>query len=354
MKYRIYFVVALVVLSLFLYMFFVIRDSGMIKLQDMRLSNPEDIVQVILTGTDGEKVLLEQPPGGEWLLNDTTHADHHAVNRMLSILGRLELRMPVSMAQRQEVMQNFNKAGVKVDLYAIRYMIRLPGELKFFPRKKQVGAYMLADAPGVNGSHILAGRSDQPWHVYLPGLENGIRNVFSLDPHAWQSPVVIRISPGRIKKVTANFPGNPGHSYLLVMDGSDFSFVDGKGSELDPESISRVHLGRFLNAFRELYYEELIPGSSSDLPADLLKENMFMSLQVTDLDGVETEMLFFRKAIPGNGSLISDLRDYDPNRFYLKTAHGDYAVALYYMFQPVMRPLSYFIKKTEKQENLPE
>ncbi len=353
MKSRIYFIVALVVLSLLLYMFFVVRDSGMSTQQDLRLSKSEDIVQVILTGPEGEKVVLEQNPDGEWLLNDTIHADHHAVNNMLNILRRMEVRIPVSMVQRQEVMEEFSKAGVKVDIYAKRHLIRLPRGVNIFPGRKHVAGYVLADATDMEGTYILAGRSDQPWLVHLPGLENGIRSVFSPDPHAWRSPVVISISPDRIKKIRAHFPGNPGQSFQLTIDGSDFLFIDGKGSELDPESISRVHLGRFLNAFRELYYEKLLPGSANDQPADL-KHPMFFSLTIIDVDGTETELLFFRRNAPDDGTLISDQRDYDPNRFYLRTEQGDYALALYFIFQPVIRPLTYFLQNTEGQENFTE
>ena len=353
MKSRIYFVAALVVLSLLLYVFFVVRDSGMTIQQEMRILVSEDIVQVILTGQDEDKLMLAQDPKGEWLLNDTIPADHHAVNNMLNILRRMEVRMPVSMAQRQEVMQKFGKAGVKVDLYVVRHVIRLPRGLNIFPRKKHVGSYMLADAPGVEGSHILAGRSDQPWLVHLPGAENGISDLLSLDPNAWRSPVVMKVPPERIKKVTAHFPGNPEHSFQLGIDHSDFLFVDGNGSKVPPEYISRVRLERFLNALRELYYEKLLPGSANDQPADLVAP-MFFSLKVMDIDGDETELLFFRRKPPDDGTLISDERDYDPNRFYLKTEHGDYALALYYILQPVIRPLTYFLQNAEEQENFTE
>ena len=348
MKSRIYFFAALVVLSLLLYMFFVVRDSGMTMPQELRLKGSEDIVQVVLGGQDEARLKLEQKIGGEWFLNDTTPADHHAVNNMLNILHRMEVRMPVSMVGRQEVIQKISEAGVRVDLYVVRHIVRFPRGLNFFPRKKYVGSYMLADAPGAEGSYVLAGSSDQPWLVHLPGTENGIRSVFSLDPHDWRSPVVISMPPERIKKIAANFPGHPGQSFQLSLDGSDFLFIDGNGKEVHPEDISRMRLGRFLNAFRELYHEKLLPGSANEHPADLLAP-MFYSLKVLDIDGVETELLFFRRKTPDDGTLISEKRDFDPNRFYLKAGHDDYALALYFIFQPVIRPVSYFLLNDEEE-----
>lgn len=348
MKPRIYFVVALVVLSLLLYMFFIVRDQGMIMPHELRLEVSEDIVQIVLGTQDEARLALVQSPEGEWFLNDTVPADHHAVNNMLNSLRRIEVRMPVAIAQREEVMEEFSEAGVKVDIYAERYLVRLPRGLNIFPRKKLVASYIVADAPGMESTYIMAGSDDQPWLVHVPGTENGIRSVFSLDPNAWRSPVVISMPPERIRKITAHFPGNPGQSFQLTIDGPDFLFVDGNGTEIHPGDISRIRLGRFLNAFRELYYEKRLPVSASEQPSDLLTP-MFYSLTITDIDGVETELLFFRRKTPDDGTLISEKRDYDPNRFYLKTAHGDYALALYFIFQPVIRPLSYFLHNDEEE-----
>jgi hypothetical protein len=350
MKSRIYFVAALAILSLLLYMFFVGRDAGRSVPEVIRTSLSEDIVKISLAGADGNLVMLEKSSSDEWLLNDSLLADAIAVNSLLNRLRRAEVRMPVPGEGRQEAIKKLSDEGVRMELYGSRHLIKLPGDAGLFRRTKRIGRFTLADAPDVNIGYILTGSSDRPWLIVLPGIERGISGLLGADPLAWRSPVVLNIAPERMKKIEACLPGHPEQSFDLSFDNRGFQFIDGEGRKINSADISSLRLGRFLSTFRELYYEKLLPGSSNEPPDDLMKERMFFSLQVTDTEGNETELMFFRRKPADDGSLVSDKRDYDPNRFYLKTEHGDYAVALYYIFQPVMRPLSYFLQNAGRQE----
>jgi hypothetical protein len=354
MKSRVYFVIALAILSLLLYMFFIGRDSGRSVPEVIRESLSEDIVKISLTSADGKHVTLEKTSPDEWLLNDSLLADAIAVNALLSRLRRAEVRMPVPEEDRQDVKNKLSDEGVRLELYGSRHLIKLPGDAGLFRRIKRLGRFVLADALDDNISFVLTGGNDRPWQIALPGAEVGISGLLSVDQSAWRSPVVLNVSPGSIKKIEAHFPGRPEQSFDLFLDNQSFQFIDGGARKINTADISNLRLGRFLSAFRELYYEKLLPGSSNEPPADLMRERMFFTLQVTSIEGDETELLFFRRKPPDDGSLVSGIRDYDPNRFYLKTEHGDYAVALYYIFQPVIRPLSYFMENHGHQEKKAE
>ncbi len=299
----------------------------------------DEISAVLLRQGDDRVVYLEIDEGA-WILNHEYMAHMPAIRDLLSTLRRLEVRRPVSVSARDEKAEKLRESGVRVDVYSKGYIIKLPGERGVFPHQRRIRSfYVGGDDTDNTVTYMLDAAGNHPYEVHMPGVESSLAEVFEPDVNLWRDAVVLRLEPGDIARVEAELEGS---SYTVESRGEEFIISDRQGDvpgHLQPDS-SRID--KFTAGFSYLYYERLLPGSAQSPPGDILDDKVFLRLKVTDRDGNTTLLEFYRRKKPDDGSLVSEFRDYDPNRFYLRVDGGDYALAQYFIFQPVIRDLQWF------------
>lgn len=349
MKHKplIYLAVALLIFILVLRTFFSDTDrQGSVNLQEQfRLTAQDNIVYFELSAHGKELMRFMMTDAGSWLLNDSVEVDPLAISDMFYVLKRLQVRGPVAFEKRQQVTDQLADTGVKVKIFVKKHWISLPGNIRLFPRKKPVHEVVVGnDLPDGTGTYAVAGKVQTPYVVYVPGQESAISSFFTININAWVDPVVISLDPAEISKLTVYDYKNPGESYQLIIDENYFYFINSAGERIDNELISEDKFRRFINAFRQLRFERKLPYDDECKPGDILSDRPFISISIQDVSGSIFEFEFFRRKRPDDGTLVSEQRKFDPNRFYLKTGECDFAIGQYYIFQPIMRPLSYFLK----------
>ncbi len=339
----------LAALALFALVLYLVLLPGRPAEREFRVSPGTEIGRVVMSPPEGESLVLQRGPGGEWLLSDHYLANEAALRELFSALRFMEVRRPVPMAGRQEVAAGLQRRGVLVEVYSRGYWLGLPGRQGILPRYRKERAFWVGEntADGL-ATHMQLRDAATPFEVHVPGAHGGLQGVFVTDKHLWRDPVIIDLGPDQLQKIRAGFAATPAQSYRIMRSGQEFLLFDRDGLQLDPAGISMVHLGRFLNSFTGLYYERLIPGSATQPPADLIGEVPFLRLWVEDTAGSERLLKFYLRRATADGSLVSAYRKYDPNRFYLQLDHGDFALAQYYVFQRIMRPLSYFLQNNDQ------
>ncbi len=347
-KARIFFIVALSLMALVVYHFFIDYTGKQGPHDRFRLNAGDDVVAVELIGPGAKRLMFEKHDNGEWFSNDSVRIDAWAVNDLLNALQRMQIRRPVSIAQRQQVIDDLMTHGVRVKVHAGRHWVNLPGNVRIIYRKKQIYDVLLGYDPEVFQTTIINTPSgDIPYETYLPSRDKSIESVFQLDLGFWKDPTVVNLLPSEISNISVRFPANESESFQLALLTDTFFLYDNEGNKIKPALINGNKLARFVNAFSDLSYERLVTIKPGQLPADIIAGNPFLHQKIRDSEGNHTELSYFYRKVPNDGTLVSEYREHDPNRFYLETPHGGFALAQFFVFQPTIRPLSYFMENTE-------
>lgn len=348
MKYKplIYFIIALTIFIIALLSF--VSDSGRrgsVSLQNQfRLDVRDDVVCFELSANGKEKLRFMKTDADTWLLNEIIAVDPLAVTDMLTSLEKLQVRSPVALENRKQVLEQLDESGIKVKIFAKRHLVTLPGNIKLFARKKPVHKVIIGnDLSDGSGTYANTVKSEIPYVVFMPGADGAIGSFFSIEKYAWADPVVVSVEPAEIKKIVVQDFNNPDVSFQLIIEEKGFYFINNAGKKIDNELINKDKLGRFMNSFRRLRYERKLLLNDECKPDDVLSDSPFLQVTIASTSSGISDFQFFRRKKPDDGTLVSKQRNFDPNRFYLKTGECDFAIGQYYIFQPIMRPLTYFI-----------
>lgn len=347
-KAWVFFLAALALMSFLVYHFF-INDAGNRGIHDqLRLNQADDVVLVELIRYDGQRRVFEKLGPGNWLSNDSVKIDALLIDHLLRALRRVQIQRPVPIMNRQQIIDDLTSYGVTVKAYSDRYWVNLPGNYALFPRKKKIYDAVLGfDHYIFEISVISSGKSAIPYEVNLHSNDRDVNNLLTLDLADWRDPVVVSLLPSEISQLSVTFAAKAGESFELELLPDTFYLRDHKGTLINAASINMNRLARFLNAFSQLSYEKPVTTMPGQLPDEILSVEPFLHQKIKDLNGNTIKLSYYYRKRPDDGTLVSEVRDFDPNRFYLETQQGDFALARYVVFQPTMRPLSYFLENTE-------
>ncbi len=349
-KYKafVFFLLAIALMSVLVY-YFAIDDASKRGLHDqLRLHATDDVVLITLIGYDGQKVMFEKHESGTWLSDDSVRIDALLVKDLLNALKRIQVRRPVSIENRQQVNDDLMMHGVRVKIHAGRHWVNLPGNIRLFARKKMIYEALIGyDIDAFDDIVISHGKGSIPYEIYLPSHNGHFSRFLSLNLDYWRDPVVVSLLPSEISRIAVRFKANVSESFDLKLFADTFLFKDHAGNLIDGALLNKPKLARFIHAFRELSYEQLITTKSGQIPDDIISDKPFMRITIEDNKGCTVELSYHHREAPNDATLVSEFSEYDPNRFYIKTMHGDFALAQYYVFQPTMRTLSYFLENPE-------
>lgn len=313
--------------------------------RNFRIDADREVVKVTLGDRHGNSVRLEKTADAHWILNDEGLANMRAVRDMLSTLRQMDVRRPVSLQRRDSILEDMQNDGVVVDVYAKSHLLRLPGNVRLWTVRRRISSFLAgSDTPDGKATYMQMKGASLPFEVYLPGIESGISNVFSTEEHLWRDPFVRLRESGELTEVSARFNDDKEQSWRLTADGNAaYQLFDHKDQVIHDSLVNHGRISGYPERLTYLYFERLIPSSAEHPPGDLVTDQPFLELWVYDDHDNETVLRFFYRYAPDDGTLTSDHHGYDPNRFYLRVNDGDYAIAQYHVFHPVIRTFSWFV-----------
>lgn len=349
-KNRLFFLLALVLLAAALYYYRSADTIAFNGVGSFPLPADDNISLLILSDNENNIVRLEKHDLGVWLLNDSLKADEQILREALFALRRFEVKGPVPFEDRENATGFLHKEGIWLDVYKESYLVSLPGERKLFRRHKKIRSLVLAsDFPG-KADHLVMHQGDHlPYMIDLP---KGIKDLYETFPanfHLWRSRMLVHYEPSEIRKIKIQHFDHPYESFSLHLDETSFRINDYTGDPVDTTLVDLQRIGRFVNGFRYLFYEKAVPVMRGTTPDDIFSNTPFMEITIEDIYDEKRHLFFYRRRIPDDGTLTSEKKPYDPNRFYVRERDYLYLLSLYYIFQPVMRPLSYFIVIPENE-----
>ncbi|MBW6498486.1 MAG: DUF4340 domain-containing protein [Bacteroidales bacterium] len=313
--------------------------------RNFRLPQDADVVRLEMQKKNGESLLLAKDAEGIWHVNQAFRANESAVRELLGTLRHLNVRQPVSLAEQEQVNQALDQQGVLVEVYARTHWIRLPGDIRLIPRTKRVKRLLAGeDTPDGESTIMRLYRSEMPFAVHVPGVQGGFADLFNPNESLWRDPVVVDLQARQIRRIEVRFTENEEESFVIDNQSETPLLLHG-GQAVDISLIDGTRLARYLEGFTELHYEKLMTGADNSLRMQEMFSPLFLEIVVQDQQERVTTLRFFRrKASEEELRGLAAGTNADPNRFFLQVNEGEFARAQYFVFNRIMRPLSYFLK----------
>lgn len=316
---------------------------------DFSVKDTATVTRIFMADKQLNKVELLKTKKG-WMLNGKYPTSSEMMKMLLGTIQSLQVKAPVSLASRDNVIRRMAAIGIKVEVYQDDFRINLFDKIKLFKHEKLSKVYYVGDATQNNlGTYMLMEDASQPYIVFIPGFRGFLYTRFSTQADDWKSHVVFNDRLIDIEKVKVNFIEQPEESFAVKV-------VDSKGNYeitrlLDgsiAESYDTLKVLNFLTSFRDLRYEGRLNNVLPPMKIDsIIHTPGLVELTLINRSKDTTYAKFFKKGeVPAYvrnqpGVLVT----LDLDRAYALINGGeDFVLVQYYTFDKVLYPLSYYMK----------
>jgi hypothetical protein len=342
------FTALLFALALVIYWYSETYTSFRIADIDFTVDGNQDVSRIeMLSFADNSMIDLKRDDNNRWMLNTSMFANESAVKELLTVLSGLIVWQPVSISNRDSIHAMLDNEGTLVRVFIHSHRIRF-GNFRMFPHETLYQSFVVGDdTPDGESTYMRKQGSNQAFIVRRPGFDTGISYVFEPNERSWRDPVIIDAHWNEIASIRMKITDSISESFVLRNEpGKTFAFYEWENSDQPLiADFDTVLVLRYLSSFKEIYYESLLDEEAEILRKETIFEQPFMVLTVELKDGKQTQVeAFARKNVESLSLIGSTLRN-DPNRLYIRINEGEFALAQYYTFNRILRPLSFFKNK---------
>jgi hypothetical protein len=324
------------------------------KVSDFSVKDTASITKLFIADKQNKTVTLTRTPRGTWLVDGKNPAQEMKVNSFLKTLADLEVRAPVPLVARNNVIKRMSVLAHKIEIYQVVPRIDIFG-LKLFPHEKNTKTYFVGDVTQDNeGTFMLMEGAEEPYIVFIPGFRGFVSSRYSTDPEEWRDYTVFREKLGDIASVKMEYPPDPSQSYLLAVSPDQQITITGLQNNQVYQDFDTIRVLNFLTAFNDIRFESLL---NDKLPKTFIDSVLSTTptaiITLTSRDGSENVVKTYKK--PGFSKLYDKdgaaMEPADLDRAYASVNHGqDFVLIQYFVFDKVMRKLDYLLDKDKKKK----
>lgn len=320
------------------------------KVSDFSIQDTASVVKIFLADKNNNEVTLSRNEDGSWLVNGKYTAQSAKISSFLKTLKDLEVRSPVALKARDNVIKRMAVIGKKIEIYQVLPAVNIFNKIQLFPREKRSKVYYVGDVTQDNqGTFMLMEGSEDPYVVYIPGFRGFVSTRYSTEKADWRDYTVFRTPINRIRSVKVEFPPQPGESFEIdVLDNQNIKLM----SLVDNQVVSHYDTIRalnFLTAFEDVRFESLLAHLIEKPFIDSVSASTPKTvITLTDTDGKVNKVKIFNKK--GFAPLYSEdgttMEPLDLDRAYaLVNDEEDFVLIQYFVFDRVTRTLGYLTGK---------
>jgi len=344
-----YLIILLVLMAGIALLLFLFGGQGSMhdRHRGFRIDETDQIVRIEITAGENQSIRLEKDRMGTWRFNQIYGANESAIRELLGTMRQLNVRRPVALADQDTVNSLLDKEGVQVLVTARLHLVRLPGGIRLLPFSRQVRHYVVGpETREGDGTYMRLSGSQIPFVLHIPGVESNLSEIFGLNLSVWRDPVVIDLSPDQIARIEVKYNQQPEESFVIDVSENHPLLLQNQ-VVVDSAHIHWDRVGRFLKSFTGLYYDRLLTPPADSLLQHELIEPDFFEITVVDHEGNKVNLVFYRrKADEETLKLMAPGTIADPNLFFMQVNGGEFTIGKYFVFNRVMRPLSFFLHDT--------
>lgn len=172
-----------------------------------------------------------------WLIGDTLEAFIQPVQTLLKTIAGQTPRAPVSQTAIRNVLSFLREHRVEVTLK--------------FQDGRTEHFYVGGPTPDQMATYMLRVGSDQPYEVFLPGLEGYITSRYYPDLSAWQPNTVFAARAADLQAIQIDYHGEPAKSWRLERPHPEAAWRLASG-----EPIDSIATAEYLMAYVGPYYAD--------------------------------------------------------------------------------------------------
>jgi hypothetical protein len=347
-------IISVILLAIVALVLILTRSNSTIRKQagDFAIDDTATVTRIFMSDKNNTTLTLQRESPSKWLVNGKYAGSLPNITMLLQTMLHLEVMEPVANAAHNTVIRNLAARSVKVEIYQKVYRIDLFGKIRLFPHEKLTKVYYVGTSTQNNrGTYMLIENSDTPYVVGMPGLRGFVSPRYTPVEKYWRDYIIFRKYPGEIASIRVEIPALENESFILENTGKQVVLKDLNTGQ-DIRYMDTLAVYNFLTGFRKLNYEALL----NDMPArekdSILASQPFFIITLTDTAGAANTIKMFHKAAPPD---LLDMNGkpmpYDIDRLYALVNDGqDFVLVQFFLFDRVLRPKSFFLKKDEMKK----
>ncbi len=311
---------------------------------DFSIRDTASIKKVFMADMNENIVKLERTESGKWLLNDTYEVRAENMATLFRTLIWIEVREPVPHRHLDDVLRLMAATSTKVEIYQRVYRINLFDRIKLFPHIKRTKTFFVGESTGDQmGTYMLMENASTPFVTYMPGFRGFLSTRFSAHKRDWRDPKIFRYRLSEIESVRIDFHEEP-HESIKVVNNNDrtFSLYDVHNDMQAVNTFDTLKVLSFISSFDNISFEALVNHIS--IKDSILDSKPLHTITVDLFEGTANRIDTYKKwAIEGEEDLWGEPIIYDRDRMYAHINNGnDFVLIQYYVFDRILKTLSYF------------
>jgi len=312
---------------------------------DFSIEDTASVTKIFLADKNNNEVTLERSADGSWLVDGKYMAQKEKLSSFLKTLMDLEVRSPVPLVARNNVITRMAVIAKKIEIYQISPRINFFNKIRLFPHEKLTKTYYVGDVTQDNqGTFMLMEGAEEPYIVHIPGFRGFVSTRYSTIKADWRDYTVFKTPINEIQSVRVEFPVQPEQSYQFdIQDNQNITLRSLSDNQVVPDYDTLKALN-FLTSFKDIRFESLLEHLLEKAFIDSVTSSIPKTIiTLTDREGKVNKVKIFSKK--GFAPLYSEdgamLEPVDIDRAYaLVNEEEDFVLIQYYVFDQVTRTLS--------------
>ena len=348
-KYRLIIIIT-IVLAIIVLILFLTNSKNTFRgaVKDFAVQDTSIVTKIFMSDKSNNNLTLKKEASGAWTVNDKYKARKDAIKTILTTMMRVSVLEPVSKAEHNSVIKRLASSSVKVEIYQYVYRIDLFNRIKLFPHEKLTKTYYVGGNTQNNiGTYMLMEKSTVPFITYMPGFRGFISVRYTPREDDWRDHTIFNQRISDIKSVKLEFLESPEMSYILKNTGETIFSLKSLKDNTEIRDFDTLKVLDFITSFSNIRFEALL--NNLDIPGkdSIMTSQPYHIVTLTNRAGEEFVVKTFHKYpsteefdFEGNPVL------YDRDRLYaLVNNEKDFVLIQFFVFDKILRPLSYFIKR---------
>jgi hypothetical protein len=168
-----------------------------------------------------------------WKINGKYEARQRWVQTILAGFNRLEVKRPVADEFKNEVFNNMQQRGVKLNVFygddVTKYI-------------------MMPNDNDSNSTYLLINDDKLPYIAFVPGIIGDISEPFRLSEQEWRTRKIFSASLMGLKEIRLEYPSDPSFNVLITFGDGGFKIKD----------VSNIDTAKFTHFLEDLQYAPLL------------------------------------------------------------------------------------------------
>ncbi len=318
---------------------------------DFALLDTSSVTKIFIADKQNNRVTLKKISPDYWEIDEQYKVSQRKIDMLLKTMQDIRVRNPVSIAEHNNVISRLAVAAKKVEVYQMVYRIDIFGWIQLFQYEKLTKVYYVGGATMDNlGTYMwMEGKEkDRAYVVHIPNFRGFVSPRYSTIENDWRDYTVFNYKVPEIRSIQVEHFQDPDRSYKVEnINNRDFKLISLKDKK-EITNYDTLKLLNFVTAFNNINFEAVLTNTTEQSKIDsITSSNPVHIITVVDKNGNSTVVKTFYKK--GFGDKIGDgakLVPVDIERLYATINDGrDFVLIQYYVFDKVLRPLTYFEKE---------